>query len=215
MAASFQISGPGPIRELRVQTAGFGSAGEDLSTSQDVGGPGEELLREREAAAFEQGRIQGRAEALAEADAADRARRLDEDSRGRDRIRQLFDSLNAHLAEVERRREELLLRLVGDALVKLVGTLPARGELALSVARQCLDTLGPGKVATLFLHPEDHAELGSAAREGGPDPWASLGVPVRTCPSVGRGGCRLETDFGTLDGSVSGRLEVLREVVCP
>lgn len=215
MAASFQISGPGPIRGLRVQTA---VADFDQPVVQEespgAGSLDPAELARLEAEAFERGRIQGRSEGMAEALAAAEERGLRERTEDRARFGSLLQELSRGLAEARRRQEEVLLQLVSESLSKLVGTIPEHGKQAMAVARQCLETLGSAKAVSVVLHPDDHAELVAAAADGASDPLAGLGVPVRTSTSVGRGGCLVETDYGTLDGSLPGRLEALREVLC-
>lgn len=215
MAASFQISGPGPIRGVRVQTDGHEQGlGMDMmgSTAAVAGDP--EFRERLESEAFERGRAQGRIEALAAAESSAAAIAQRTISESEARLNTLVAELSAGMAAARRRQEELMVELISESVTKLVGTLPHRAELAASVARQCLETLGSAQPVSLVLHPEDHAELLAAAPPGSADPLGAAGVPIRTSPLVGRGGCRVETDFGTLDGSLAGRLEALREVMC-
>lgn|GEM_PF-5529768 len=215
MAASFQISGPGPIRGLRVQTADADFDQPVVQEESPGGGSVDQTeLARLEAEAFERGRAQGLSEGAAEALAAAEERSLRERAEDRVRLGSLLQELSRGVAEARQRQEESLLLLVSESLSKLVGTIPEHGKHAMAIARQCLETLGSAKAVSVVLHPDDHAELLAVAADGSADPLAGLGVPVRTSPSVGRGGCLVETDYGTLDGSLAGRLEVLREVLC-
>jgi flagellar assembly protein FliH len=78
-------------------------------------------------------------------------------------------------------------------------------ELLVAMARVALDRLGDNASARIRLHPDDYAavqRLGSAALAGG-------ALQVVSDPSLHRGGCVVESDFGLIDVSVDAQVEEL------
>lgn len=218
MDATFHLTRPRPLREVRLdssdETALLGGVGEAGSVPPVDASDWEQRLARAREEGRQEGFAAGRAEAEAEAAAQWTSRLGEVRGEALQEVRQVLESLVTGLEEVRRRQEEQLLELASAALEKLVGRLPAGEELALAVARDAVEQAGAARVTALLLHPEDHARLLAAAPEGSNHPLHRLGVPIRTNPLVGRGGCQVETDYGALDGSLQARLTVLREVLC-
>jgi flagellar assembly protein FliH len=81
-------------------------------------------------------------------------------------------------------------------------------DLLVAMARVALDRLGDSAPATIRLNPEDYHTM--AARHGG---WAGSHVTVVADPSVGRGGCMVESSFGFIDASVDAQFRVLEQAL--
>jgi flagellar assembly protein FliH len=82
-------------------------------------------------------------------------------------------------------------------------------HLTLSMARLALERLGERTSATVRLHPDD-----LAATAAGRSEWSGSHVTVVADASVSRGGCRIESDFGSVDASVDAQFrEVARALL--
>lgn len=78
-------------------------------------------------------------------------------------------------------------------------------DLLIAMARVALDRLGDTGLVTVRLHPDDHAATVAAS----PANWAGTNVTVMGDASVARGGCRIESDFGSLDAGVDAQIREL------
>jgi len=78
-------------------------------------------------------------------------------------------------------------------------------DLLIAMARVALDRLSDSATVTVRLSPDDHqATVGAAQRS-----WAGTNVTVVGDARVQRGGCRIESDFGTLDAGVDAQIHEL------
>lgn len=86
-----------------------------------------------------------------------------------------------------------------------------RPEITLAWVREALGlVVGHGQVL-VRLHPQDHATLGEQAHKLAAE-LAGLGsVQIVADPQIDRGGCRIDTEFGSLDQQLEAQLGRLRE----
>ncbi len=83
-------------------------------------------------------------------------------------------------------------------------------DLLIAMARVALDRLGESAQVTVRLSPEDF-EATSAARA---TQWTGTHVTVVADARVGRGGCRVESEFGAMDAGVDGQIhEIARALL--
>jgi flagellar biosynthesis/type III secretory pathway protein FliH len=76
-------------------------------------------------------------------------------------------------------------------------------DLLLAIARVALERLGESARITVRLHPDDF-EATAAARAA---QWSSRSVEVVADPIVGRGGCRIESEFGLIDAGIDAQIQ--------
>jgi flagellar assembly protein FliH len=76
-------------------------------------------------------------------------------------------------------------------------------ELILAMAHIAIDRLGNRASATIRLHPSDHAALMAVPRS---QPFTGA-VEIVADPSVSRGGCLVQSDFGLIDLGVEAQLK--------
>lgn len=107
----------------------------------------------------------------------------------------------------ERELVELSLAIARRVLHREVSVDP---ELASALAHVALERIGPSSTAIIRLHPDDYSIVtGHQA-----DLWNGRSVKVLPDPKVARGGCLVESDFGTIDASVDAQLkEVARAML--
>jgi flagellar assembly protein FliH len=76
-------------------------------------------------------------------------------------------------------------------------------DLLVAMARVALDRLGEAAQVTVRLNPEDFDAI-AAVRSA---QWAGTHVSVVADARVGRGGCRVESEFGTMDAGVDAQIQ--------
>jgi flagellar assembly protein FliH len=77
-------------------------------------------------------------------------------------------------------------------------------DLLSAMARVALDRLGEKAQVTVRLHPDEFDATGAGA-----SPLLGSHVKVLADASVGRGGCRVESDFGAMDAGVDAQIQEL------
>lgn len=83
-------------------------------------------------------------------------------------------------------------------------------DLLVAMARVALDRLGESAQVTVRLSPEDF-DATSAVRSA---QWIGTHVTVVADARVGRGGCRVESEFGAMDAGVEGQIhEIARALL--
>jgi flagellar assembly protein FliH len=122
------------------------------------------------------------------------------------RVAQTLEDL-AHLRkaivrETESQMVQLALALARRVVHREVSLDPM---LVAAMAHVALERIGQSTPATIKLHPEDFAIV--AAHRG--EAWESAHVRVMPEPSVARGGCVVESEFGVVDGSLDAQFEEL------
>jgi flagellar assembly protein FliH len=103
--------------------------------------------------------------------------------------------------ETERQMVQLALALARRVVHREVTLDP---DLAAALAHVALDRLGTTTPATIRLNPEDYTIV---ARDG--ERWGSVAVTVVPDPSISRGGCLVESDFGSVDATIERQFDEL------
>jgi flagellar assembly protein FliH len=123
----------------------------------------------------------------------------------------LFARLEGAIPQVVRDCEQALIAIAWETARKVVNSVeitPAMVEAALDEALSSLRQTGRVRVQ---LHAEDLALL---ERVNSPILLRELGgerIRMEASPEVGRGGCLVFTDFGTVDARREVKLELLRQ----
>jgi flagellar assembly protein FliH len=91
------------------------------------------------------------------------------------------------------------------------GELTRRPEIALDWIRQSLELAAGSGEVVIHLHPGDHAAIERSVEQ-----LAAAVCPLATARvvadgAVSAGGCRIATEFGTIDGRLEAQLERIRE----
>jgi flagellar assembly protein FliH len=123
------------------------------------------------------------------------------------RLAKTLDELQALRTDLIRRTErevvELSLAIARRILHREVSL---DHELMLAMARVALDRLADAATASIRLHPEDYAVAGAGR---GPSSVASHGVQIVADASVRRGGCVVQSEFGSVDVSITAQIDEL------
>jgi flagellar assembly protein FliH len=98
------------------------------------------------------------------------------------------------MQQSERQMVQLALTLARRVVQREISLDP---ELIAAMAHVAIKKLGISNPSTIRLHPDDYTVV---ARDG--DRWSGSNVTVVPDPSIARGGCMVESDFGNIDGSL-------------
>ena len=91
------------------------------------------------------------------------------------------------------------------------GELRRHPEITLRLVREALELAAGSASVRLHLNPEDHKTLGAQVRAI-VDAMSGLGgAEITADATVGRGGCRVETRFGTIDQQFESQLKRIEE----
>jgi flagellar assembly protein FliH len=122
------------------------------------------------------------------------------------RLSQTLDDLASVRRDMIRQTERQMVQLALAIAKRVVRREVALDrELTLTMARVALDRLGDSTSLTVHLSPEDFDA--TSARHGLLHPGSR--VTVVSDPSVSRGGCRVESDFGYVDATVDAQFQEL------
>jgi flagellar assembly protein FliH len=105
--------------------------------------------------------------------------------------------------ETEREMAQLALTLARRVVHREVTLDP---ELAAALAHVALERLGTTSPATIRLNPADYTIV---AQDGDTSRWGTAAVTVVPDPSVSRGGCLVETEFGSVDATIERQFDEL------
>jgi len=108
--------------------------------------------------------------------------------------------------------ETAAVRLAAAMAAKIIRReLSRQPDITLALVREALDLAAGSTNIRLWLHPEDYKLLGGHAKAAA-DALSSLGhVEVAPNASIGRGGCRVETRFGSIDQQIESQLRRIEE----
>lgn len=124
------------------------------------------------------------------------------------------EQLAALLVQARLEAKDAALVLARRMAEKIVGhAVAVDAEVMRDIARRALATVGLGRSEVrLRVHPEDLRAL-----QGGRGACAALGatadLSLAADPSIGRGGCIVETATGRLDARLDVQLDALEQVL--
>ena len=123
------------------------------------------------------------------------------------RLAQTLEDLQGLRRELLRRTERDVAELALAIARRVVQReLALDRDLLLALARVALDRLGDVATASIRLHPEDYA----AAMTGrGALTTSTAGVEIVSDPAVHRGGCVVQSEFGSIDVGVATQIDEL------
>ena len=126
------------------------------------------------------------------------------------RLTQTIEDL-AHLRQAMIRQTEQQMVGLALAMAKRVvrREVALDKDFALAMARVALDRLGERSSTTIRLHPDDFATVAGRHVEE----WAGAHVSVESDPAVTRGGCVVQSDLGTVDGTIEAQFDEIARAV--
>lgn len=115
-------------------------------------------------------------------------------------IEQLSQLRRTIIRETERQMVQLAIGLSRRIVHREITLDPT---LVAAMAHVALERFGESTPATIRLNPDDFAVV--AAQRG--DRWEGSQVAIIPDPAVARGGCLVESDFGTIDGRLDAQFD--------
>ena len=118
-------------------------------------------------------------------------------------VAQVVHALDAELGQLEQQMAASLARVAAELARQVVRSeLSVRPSLVAQVAREAVGAvLASARQITVLVHPDDHALVA----EGCEDALLARGARLLAQASLQRGGCRVESDAGTVDARVAAR----------
>lgn len=123
-----------------------------------------------------------------------------------DTLVELRQTRNEMIRQTERQMVELTLAVARRVLHREVSLDP---DLLVAMIRVALDRLGEAGQVTIRLHPAEF-EAVSAARAS---TLAGDHVTLLADSRVGRGGCRVESDYGSVDAGIDAQIQEIGRVL--
>lgn len=116
------------------------------------------------------------------------------------------------IADSEKDVLELALKVAAKIISR---DLEREPEVLLEIVANCTEAARSAKAMILKVHPED----GKILREKRPRLIELIGravdISIRDDAEVERGGCVIQTEYGTIDGQIRTQFEMLRNVLMP
>ena len=119
--------------------------------------------------------------------------------------------LNAERDEVSSRFQSQLVSLATQMAKKILDSeLSLKPDLLLSIVSSALNSAKDANQVTLKVHPEDMALIKSHHESLKQSLGTNVAFDLKPDSSVGRGGCTIDTELGSLDARLATQLETLR-----
>lgn len=123
-------------------------------------------------------------------------------------VQQIEDSRQDWLAHWE----SSAVKLAGAIAVRIIGReLQTQPEIALEWLREALSLAAGAAEITVRLHPQDHATLGNQIAALAGAFTAAAPATIVSDESITVGGCRIETQFGSIDKQIETQVERITE----
>jgi len=163
----------------------------------------QQFIREREQAAFENGRRAG--------ESALNEQLLQQRNETVALQRGILDSLQTALPKVAHEAESALIDLALEAAKKIVADMPVDVAMVETTVREALRQAEDTAEIVIQLHPDDlallrqhQAEILNGLPESGP-------LRFTNSSEISRGGCIIQTRFGLIDARRETKIEQLRQ----
>jgi flagellar assembly protein FliH len=120
------------------------------------------------------------------------------------RLTQTIEELTTLRAQMIHQTERQMVQLALAVARRIVHReVSIDQDLLIAMARVALDRLGESAKVTVRLHPEEfEATAGARAAQ-----WTTSAVEVVADARIGRGGCRVESEFGMMDAGVEAQIQ--------
>ena len=118
-------------------------------------------------------------------------------------VGQVLQALDSELGQLEQQMATSLARVATELARQVVRSeLSVRPALVAQVAREAVNAvLASARQITVLVNPDDHALVASGCE----DALLARGARLLAQTGIARGGCRVESDAGTVDARVAAR----------
>jgi flagellar assembly protein FliH len=181
-----------PLRDVRLAAKAAAADGQDQG-------------REREKAAYEQGRRDG--ERQLEEQLLQQRNEMAELQNG------VVRSMREMLPKMRHELESALIELTLESAQKIVGGLPINAKTVEKVVREALEQVQDTSEIAVQIHPDDFALLRKQKSPLLKDLPETGPLRFVASAEVSRGGCIVQTRFGIVDALRETKIEQLRKAV--
>ena len=118
-------------------------------------------------------------------------------------VGQVVQALDSELGQLEQQMATSLARVATELARQVVRSeLSVRPALVAQVAREAVNAvLASARQIAVLVHPDDHALVAGGCE----DALLARGARLIAQPGIARGGCRVDSDAGTVDARVAAR----------
>jgi flagellar assembly protein FliH len=127
--------------------------------------------------------------------------------------RGVLDALRHTVPQVVKETETTLIRLALESAQKLVADIPISAEMVETVVRSALRQVEDTSEITVQLHPEDLALLRKIDSSLLNEISEASALRLVASSEVSRGGCLVQTRFGTIDARRETKMEALQRAL--
>ena len=172
-----------------------------------------EDLKLTEQAAYERGKkdaeatLQGQLEVMKTEYATEQQQKL------ADFFKNIQDDLGGQVPRMLQSLEKHVINLAADIAIKIVAGTPVDKSMVESVVKDALAKAEKDTEVVVLLNEADLELLSQADSELLQRTHGSSEVVFKASPEVSRGGCLLETRYGTVDARIETKADVLKKAV--
>lgn len=127
-------------------------------------------------------------------------------------VQQMVALLHAERLQWLEKWEQNGVRLAIAIAEKIVRReLTQRPEITLGLVREALELASGSQTIKVYLHPEDHAALGQQVASLAHQVAQAAPAEILADAGVARGGCVVQTEYGTIDQQIEAQLARITE----
>ncbi|MGC8887695.1 MAG: FliH/SctL family protein [Verrucomicrobiia bacterium] len=123
----------------------------------------------------------------------------------------VFESLNRAIPSIAAQCEKMLIELAVEVARKLVCDLPVDANMVAASIREALKQVGDTTEFTIYLNPSDLELL--KQMNCAPDITERKGIKLVASTDVSKGGCIVNTRFGTIDNRRETKLRIIKDSI--
>ncbi len=121
----------------------------------------------------------------------------------------VFESLRKSIPSVVAQCEQTLIELAIEVCEKLVSGLPVSAEMVTASIREALRQIADSSEFTVYLNPTDLELL--QRMNSASDITQHQGIRLVASSEVSRGGCMVQTRFGTIDNRRETKIKIIKQ----
>ena len=125
----------------------------------------------------------------------------------------IWSELGGQVPKILESLEKHVVNLAADIAMKIVADLPIDKTMVETVVKDALDKAEKEAEIVVLLHPSDLELLTKGESELLDKTRGAANVQFKASPEVTRGGCLLDTHYGTLDARRETKADLLKKAV--
>ena len=172
-----------------------------------------EDLKLTEQAAYEQGKKDAEATLQSQLEVMKTEYATEQQQKLADFFKNIQDDLGGQVPRMLQSLEKHVINLAADIAMKIVAGTPVDKSMVETVVKDALAKAEKDTDVVVLLNEADLELLSQADSELLQRPHGSSEVVFKASPEVSRGGCLLETRYGTVDARIETKADVLKKAV--